>query len=98
MKVQNTYPEGENMVFIFENGKGVRVPITAYVAKGNRKKLTGAYAKSSPIIGIFYETEKEPIDIMMISDADRAIVFKSSLIPVMTTRTSGGVTLMTLGR
>ncbi|MBQ8339342.1 MAG: topoisomerase IV [Clostridia bacterium] len=98
LRIQNTYPEGENMVFIFENGKGVRIPITAYIAKGNRRKLTGAYSKASPIVGIFYETEKEPVDILMLSDADRAIVFKSALIPVMSTRTSGGVTLMTLGR
>ena len=34
----------------------------------------------------------------MISDADRAIVFKSGLIPLMTTRTAAGVTLMSFGR
>jgi DNA gyrase subunit A len=33
---------------------------------------------------------------MMINSADRAIVFKSSLIPIKTTRTAGGVSLMTL--
>ena len=98
MKVQNTYPEGENMVFIFANGKGVRVPITAYETKGNRRKLTGAYSPNSPIVGIFYETEKNPFEIMLLSDAERAIVFKSSLIPVKTTRSSGGVTLMSFGR
>ena len=52
----------------------------------------------SPIVGIFYEKEKAPFEIMLQSDADRAIVFKTSLIPVMSTRTSGGNTLMTLGR
>ena len=98
MKVQNTYPEGENMVFIFANGKGVRTPITAYETKGNRRKLTNAYSSNSPIVGIFYEVEKNPFEIMMLSDADRAIVFKTSLIPVMPTRPSGGVTLMSLGR
>ena len=98
MKVQNTYPEGENMVFIFENGKGLRVPITAYVAKGNRRKLTGAFSKASPIVSVFYEVEKEPFDILLLSDADRAIVIKSSLIPLMTTRSAGGNTLMSFGR
>ncbi len=94
MKVQNEYPENENMVFIFENGKGVRVPISAYDTKGTRRKLQGAYSAVSPIVAVFYE--KEPFEIMMISSADRAIVFKSSLIPVKTTRSAGGVTLMTL--
>ena len=32
----------------------------------------------------------------MVSDADRAMIIKSSLLPVVNTRTSGGVTLMTL--
>lgn len=98
MKVQNTYPAGENMVFLFENGKGVRIPITAYETKGNRKKLTGAYSANSPLVGIFSEQEAEPFEIMLRSDANRAIVFKTALIPLMTTRASGGVTLMTLGR
>ena len=98
MRVQNEYPEGENMVFIFANGKGVRIPITAYETKGNRRKLTGAYSANSPVVGIFYEVEKTPFEIMTITDAERAIVFKSSLIPVMTTRSSGGVLLMSLAR
>ena len=98
MRVQNTYPEGENMVFIFENGKGVRIPITAYVAKGNRRKLTGAYSDASPVVGIFYEVEKNPFELMLLTDADRAIVIKSSLIPIMTTRSSKGNTLISLGK
>ncbi len=98
MRVQNTYPEGENMVFVFENGKGVRVPITAYIAKGNRRKLTGAYSDASPIAGIFYEVEKTPFELMLLTDGDRAIVVKSSLIPVMTTRSSKGNSIITLGK
>ncbi|MBQ3063270.1 MAG: topoisomerase IV [Clostridia bacterium] len=98
MHVQNEYPAGENMVFIFENGKGVRIPITAYVAKGNRRKLTGAFSKASPIVAAFYEVEKNPFEILLLSDADRAIVIKSSLLPVMQTRSSGGNQLMSFGR
>ena len=98
MKIQNTYEPGENMVFLFENGKGVRIPITAYETKGNRKKLTGAYSANSPLAGIFAETEAEPFEIMLITDAGRGLIFKTSLIPVMTTRSSGGVTLINLGR
>ena len=98
MRVQNSYPEGENMVFIFENGKGVRTPISGYQTKGNRAKLKGAYSDKSPIVGIFHEVEKNPFEIMMITDAERAIVIKTSLIPVMTTRSSGGVSLMNLSR
>ena len=96
MRVQNGYPAGENFVFIFRNGKGVRVPVTAYETKGNRRKLVGAYSDASPICGVFYEKEKAPFEIMLVSDADRAIILKTSLIPLKSTRTSGGVTLMTM--
>ena len=97
MRVQNDYVPGENMLYIFENGKGLRVPLTAYATKGNRHKLTGVYSDKSPLVGIFFEKESEPIEIMMVSDRDRAILFKSSLVPVMSTRSSVGVNLMTLG-
>ena len=96
MEVRNDYPEGENMVFIFANGKGVRVPVTAYVTKGARRKLTGAYSDASPLVAVLRDTDKAPIDILMISSVDRAILLKSSLIPLKTTRTSGGVQLFAL--
>ncbi|MBE6550118.1 MAG: topoisomerase IV [Ruminococcaceae bacterium] len=96
MRVQKDYPETENFVYIFENGKGVRVPANAYETKGNRKKLVKAYSDASPICAVFYEKAKEPFEIMLVSDADRAIILKTSLIPQKTTRTSGGVTLMTM--
>ena len=96
MRIQASYPENENFVYIFENGKGVRVPASAYETKGNRKKLVNAYSSASPICAVFYESEKDPFDILLVSSAERAIVIKTSLIPQKTTRTSGGVTLMTL--
>jgi DNA gyrase subunit A len=94
MKIQNKYPQKENMVFIFENGKGVRVSVSNYEITGNRRKLTSAFSKSSPIVAAFYE--KSPIDVMLVSSDNRAIVIKSSLIPLMSTRTSSGVTLMSM--
>ena len=96
MEIRKDYPEGENYVFVFANGKAVRVPVTAYVTKGTRRKLTGAYSETSPVVGIFTDTEKKPIDILMISSQDRAILVKSTLIPLKSTRTSGGVQIMTL--
>lgn len=96
MRLYTPPTEDENMVFIFENGKGVRVPLTAYETKATRKKLVGAYSDASPIVAVLYEKEKDPYDIMMVSSDDRAIVFKTSLIPLKSTRSSSGVTLMSL--
>lgn len=96
MEVRNDYPADQNMVFLFANGKGVRVPVSAYETKGNRRKLTGACSSASPLVAVFCETEGQPLDILLVSDADRAILIKSDLIPKMATRTSGGNQLMTL--
>lgn len=94
MRIYSEPTENENMIFLFENGKGVRVPLSVYETKAVRKKLVGAYSDSSPIVAAIYE--KEPLDILLTSSDNRAIILKSSLIPIKTTRTSSGVTLMTL--
>ena len=96
MKLQPNYPEDENFVYIFENGKGVRIPANCYETKGNRKKLINAYSAASPICAVFYEDTKDPYDILLVSSAERAIVIKTSLIPQKSTRISGGVNLMTM--
>ena len=98
MEVRNSYPAGENMIFIFQNGKGVRVPVTAYVTKGTRRKLTGAYSDASPLVAVLKDTDKTPVDVLVVSTGERAILIKSSLIPQKTTRTSGGVQLFALKR
>ena len=94
MNIQNKYPAKENIVLIFENGKGVRISVANYEITGNRRKITSAYSKNSPVVAAFYE--KSPMDIMITTSDGRAILIKSSLIPVMATRTSGGVTLISM--
>lgn len=94
MKVVDKYSDDVNMIYIFENGKGVKVPMSAYETKGNRKKLTGAYSTKSPLVAAFYEDE--PFNIALVSDAKRAILFSTKLIPVKPTRSAGGVTLFSL--
>ncbi len=94
MNIQNKYPAKENIVLIFENGKGVRISVSNYEITGNRRKITSAYSKTSPVVAAFYE--KSPMEIMITSSDGRAILIKSSLIPIMATRTSGGVTLMSM--
>ena len=94
MNVQNSYPEKDNFVFLFENGKGVRVSAASYATTGNRRKLTSVCSKTSRPVAAFYE--KEPMDILLVSSENRGIVIKSSLIPLKSTRTSSGVQLITL--
>lgn len=89
------FSEHHNMVFLFENGKGVRVPLTAYQTKAVRKKLVGAYSDASPVVAAFLEDEKKPFDILIVNDQRKAIIVKSSLIPQKASRSSAGTTVFT---
>ena len=94
MKVLNEYKENEKFIFIFENGKGVKVPTIAYETKSNRKRLTGAYSSASPIVSVFFESE--PFDILMITDNKKAISINTKLITEKTTRSAQGASLFKL--
>ncbi|MGM9643141.1 MAG: DNA gyrase subunit A [Eubacteriales bacterium] len=89
------WDDKRNMVFVFENGKGVKVPLSAYAVKGTRRKMTGAFSTVSPIVGIF-EEHKNAFELLIISSADRAIVISTSLFPLKTTRTAAGSQLILL--
>ena len=94
MKAVSEYNDDDSFIFIFENGKGVKIPVSAYETKTNRRKLTGAYSDSSPVVGVFYE--HEPFDIFIENSLDKGILVNSSLIPRKTTRSSAGVILFNM--
>ncbi len=84
-----------HMVYIFENGKGLRVSLGAYETKSKRKKISGAYSSESPLVGAIYEGAK-PVQLFIRSDGDRGMLIKSDSIPIKTTRISQGVLIMKL--
>ncbi|MCR4557239.1 MAG: topoisomerase IV [Saccharofermentans sp.] len=85
----------KGILFIaFENGKAARFPISAYETKQNRKKLINAYFDGSRAIGFILLDETEDPDLIVTNSLDKAAVFKSSLIPLKTTRTTQGVQLL----
>ena len=94
MNIQNSYPEKENLVLLFANGKGVRISMANYVVTGNRRRITSAFSSKSPVVAAFYE--KVPMDILLVNSEGKGMVVKSTLIPIMATRTSGGVQVMSL--
>lgn len=94
MKKITSYEPNHNMIFIFRNGKGVRVPVSSYETKNNRRKLVNAYSDASPLVAAFYESE--PFELMLIANVGKAIVINTSLIPQKSTRSAQGVTLYTL--
>ena len=92
--VYDLNPE-HHMVYIFENGKGLRVSLGAYEAKTRRKKISGAFSVESPLAGAIYEGDK-PSNMFIRSDAGRGMLIKTSLVPVKATRTASGVQIMKL--
>ena len=94
MIVNPQLTEKQNMIFIFENGKAVRVPMSEYATQGARKKLKKAYSSASPIVGAIYE--KSDDHILIINSESKAILIRPSLIPIKTTRTSMGTTVFAM--
>lgn len=94
MLVNPQLTEKQNMIFIFENGKAVRVPMSEYATQGARKKLKKAYSSASPIVGAIYE--KSDDHILIINSESKAILIRPSLIPIKTTRTSMGTTVFAM--
>ena len=84
-----------HMLYVFENGKGLRVKMDSYIAKTRRRKITGAYSTESPLAGAIYEG-KDAKHVFIRSDNGKGMLIKSSLVPVKSTRTAAGVQIMEL--
>ena len=84
------------MVYIFENGKGVRISMKAYDSKSKRRKITGAFSTESPVVCAIYEDK--PKQIFLRSDGGKGMLIKTTLIPEKATRTASGVQIMQFPR
>ena len=82
------------LLFVYENGKIAKVPLSAYATKTNRRKLTGACSDKSPLIRVFHLLEET--DLLLRSSSNRAILIGTDQIPEKTTRSTQGVQVMTL--
>lgn len=94
MRALKGYEPSHNIIYIFKNGKGVKIPVSSYETKANRKKLINAYSDASPIVAAIYESE--PFELMIGTKNGKAMIINTKLIPIKNTRTSVGVTLFTL--
>ena len=92
--IYDIIPE-HHVVYIFENGKGLRVAMKAYESKSRRKKISGACSSDSPLVGAIYESDK-PKQIFIRSNGGKGMLIKTSLIPEKATRTASGVQIMQL--
>ncbi len=94
MIVNPVFDEKKNMIFVFENGKAVRIPMSEYATQGSRKKLKKAYASASPLVCAIYE--KSDNHILILNSESKAILIRPSQIPIKSTRTSMGTTIFAM--
>ena len=82
------------VLFVFENGKAAKVPLSAYETKTNRRKLTGAYSDKSPVRSILgFQTDGQIV--LYTTDGRAAIISTAQLLP-KTTRNTQGVSVVSL--
>ncbi len=82
-----------NMVFIFDNGRISRVPLSSYVTKTNRKKLIKAYCEKHTLHTVLYV--KEDCDLLLKSSNGRMLIVNTASIPAKPTKDNGGIAVMT---
>lgn len=99
------FEEGENAVYVtgdkgysgflivaFENGKIGKTDMTSYKTEFKRKKLLNAYNNESRLI--FIERIDQDIDLVASSNIKKIVLFNTSLINPVGSRTTKGIQLM----
>lgn len=100
------FEEGENAVymidtkdykgfvlFVFDNGRVAKVPLSSYITKTNRKKLINAYCKKFVLHTVmFFEDD---CDIALVSTNNRMLIVSTASIPAKATKDNGGIAVMT---
>ncbi len=81
-------------LFVFENGKGVRIDASHYETKQRRRKLLNAYDDSSPIVGIRHIPEGKNLTFAVRSKKNKLLYVDSDLIVKKATRSAQGAAIL----
>ncbi len=81
------------MIFVFDNGRISKVPLSSYETKTNRKKLIKAYSDKYTLHTVIHI--KEETEILLKSTNGRMLIVNTAAIPAKTTKDNGGVGVMT---
>ena len=82
-----------NMIFVYENGRISKVPMSSYETKTNRKKLIKAYCDKFKLHTALYV--KEECDLLLKSTNGRMLIVNTASIPAKTTKDNSGIAVMT---
>ena len=81
------------MLFVFDNGRIAKVPLSSYETKTNRKKLIKAYCGKFNLHSVFHF--REDCDIILKSTSGRMLILNTGSIPLKTAKDNGGIAVMT---
>lgn len=84
-----------HLLFCFENGKALQVPLDRYETKSRRRKLVSAYSDRSPLVYVDYVTDAA-FALAFFTSGGKLAIISSALIPEKVTRTSQGVQIVRL--
>lgn len=86
----------EDIALFFDNGKAVRLPISVYQTKTNRKRLSGAFYEKSPLVAAFIISPDA--EYLVTSTASKALIIGENQLCAKSTRTSSGASVFILRR
>ena len=81
------------VLFVFDNGRVAKVPLSAYQTKTNRKKLINAYCEKFTLHTIIYLPEDT--DVVLTSTNGRKLLVSTGAVAAKTTKNNGGIAVMT---
>ena len=81
------------MIFVFENGRIAKVPMSSYETKTNRKKLIKAYSEKFKLHTALYV--KEECDLLISSTNGRMLIVNTASLSAKITKDNAGIAVMT---
>ena len=82
------------MLFLFENGKAAKVPLSAYATTSNRRRLTGAYSDKAPLTAML--ALGEDTELALYTSEPRCLLMHTASLTPKATRSTQGVAVMTI--
>ncbi len=81
------------MLFVFDNGRISKVPLSSYATKTNRKKLINAYCGKFTLHTVLFISED--CDLLLRSTNNRMLLINTASVPAKATKDNGGIAVMT---
>jgi len=82
-----------SLIYVFRNGKVAKVPVSCYDTVSNRRRLNGAYSDKSELVQVFHFTEEQEVALY---SGSRLLLFHTASLAPKTTRSTQGVSVMTV--